>query len=156
MAGKGDTPRKVGAAYRTNHERIFMPKLLKNIPELKDRRERWLRALEGGSFKQGTGQLRENDRYCCLGVACKISGLGEYDDDDMYRVDKEIDSADLAGLPSVRKVLGMTSPQAHVAACLNDGDNMIYGVQDVNPENKKCSFKEIAAFFRKIWRQPRG
>lgn len=38
---------------------------------------KWVNALESGKFKQGKGQLyKENpDRYCCLGVLCKVQGV---------------------------------------------------------------------------------
>lgn len=36
---------------------------------------KWLKALRSGEFKQGKYDLRNNnDEYCCLGVAAKISG----------------------------------------------------------------------------------
>lgn len=36
-------------------------------------------ALRSGEYEQGTGVLRStNNRFCCLGVACDISGLGEW------------------------------------------------------------------------------
>lgn len=31
-----------------------------------------LDALRSGKYEQGTGQLRFNNRFCCLGVACDI------------------------------------------------------------------------------------
>ena len=38
-------------------------------PEIK---ERWLIALRSGNYQQGKGQLKDGDRYCCLGVLCDI------------------------------------------------------------------------------------
>lgn len=36
-------------------------------------------ALRSGDYKQGQGLLRpREDQFCCLGVACDISGLGEW------------------------------------------------------------------------------
>lgn len=36
----------------------------------------WIEALEGGEYKQGKHLLRayKTDAYCCLGVACDLSG----------------------------------------------------------------------------------
>lgn len=34
--------------------------------------------LESGKYKKGIGRLRYGDSYCCLGVACDISGVGEW------------------------------------------------------------------------------
>lgn len=46
----------------------------------RERIQMWADALRSGEYKQGTGTLKDEDgRYCCLGVACEISGLGEWD-----------------------------------------------------------------------------
>jgi hypothetical protein len=34
--------------------------------------------LESGKYEKGVGRLRDGDTYCCLGVACDISGVGEW------------------------------------------------------------------------------
>lgn len=42
----------------------------------------WVAALRSGKYKQGRGYLRREIRgemeYCCLGVLCDISGVGEW------------------------------------------------------------------------------
>lgn len=45
--------------------------------ELGPNQEKWLQALESGEYKQGKKKLRVEDRFCCLGVACEISGMVE-------------------------------------------------------------------------------
>ncbi len=36
----------------------------------------WLEALESGKFEQGSDFLRSaDDKFCCLGVACELSGV---------------------------------------------------------------------------------
>lgn len=36
-------------------------------------------ALDSGKYAQGDAALRtKNDKFCCLGVACDISGLGQW------------------------------------------------------------------------------
>jgi len=37
--------------------------------------DKWTTALRSGEYQQGSGCLHDNDRYCCLGVACTISGI---------------------------------------------------------------------------------
>lgn len=37
----------------------------------------WLDALRSGNYRQGRGELRCNDNYCCLGVLCKIGPTEE-------------------------------------------------------------------------------
>jgi len=53
-------------------------------------RKKWIEALESGEYEQGKKRLRtEDDGYCCLGVACDISELGEwvdYEGDYEYKV----------------------------------------------------------------------
>ncbi len=42
-------------------------------------RRRWIDALRSGKYTQGRNRLKNNDNsFCCLGVACDISGLGEW------------------------------------------------------------------------------
>lgn len=48
--------------------------------------EEWLEALEGGKYAQATGQLRMDDGYCCLGVACDLYTHGGWVGDG-YRLD---------------------------------------------------------------------
>lgn len=47
-------------------------------------RKKWADALRHGGYIQGTGGLRIADSYCCLGVACDISGLGRWTEQGKY------------------------------------------------------------------------
>lgn len=38
----------------------------------KEQKAKWIEALRSGDYKQGQGALREDDRFCCLGLACEI------------------------------------------------------------------------------------
>ena len=39
----------------------------------------WVSELRSGKYPQTSGQLRDSEgAYCCLGVACEISNLGEW------------------------------------------------------------------------------
>jgi len=35
--------------------------------------KKWVAALRSGKYEQGTGQLRNGDTYCCLGVLCDVA-----------------------------------------------------------------------------------
>lgn len=37
---------------------------------------KWVAALRSGEYQQGDRQLRDGDRYCCLGVLCEVADLG--------------------------------------------------------------------------------
>jgi len=59
-------------------------------------REQWVEALRSEKYQQGQDKLRDGNKFCCLGVACDISGLGEwvttehFDDDGMPLTGYEI------------------------------------------------------------------
>lgn len=40
----------------------------------RDNIQKWVDALRSGEYKQCYGVLSDGEGYCCLGVACKISG----------------------------------------------------------------------------------
>lgn len=42
-------------------------------------KEKWVKALRSGRYKQGRGRLKRGDKYCCLGVLCKIMRLKSRD-----------------------------------------------------------------------------
>lgn len=69
-----------------------------------------IEALQSGRYEQGFSRLRTRyDQYCCLGVACDISGLGEWvlESDGWYY--KVGDNADYAVMPkAVADWLGTT------------------------------------------------
>lgn len=46
--------------------------------EQKAHRKIWVDALRSGKYNQTTGYLQDARGFCCLGVACDISGLGEW------------------------------------------------------------------------------
>ena len=50
--------------------------------EQAEHRSDWVKALRSGKYKRAVGQLHDADgNYCVLGVACDISGLGEWTTD---------------------------------------------------------------------------
>lgn len=48
----------------------------------------WVEALRSGKYEQGKGALKQDNKYCCLGVLCELSGLSEFEegsyDEDKY------------------------------------------------------------------------
>lgn len=51
-------------------------------------KERWVRALRSGEYQQGTGQLRKEDKYCCLGVLTDLYDKRFRADGSGWRTDK--------------------------------------------------------------------
>jgi len=46
--------------------------------EIIEHRKQWIFALRSGEYNQGILSLKNQNAFCCLGVACDISGLGEW------------------------------------------------------------------------------
>jgi len=45
-------------------------------PEIK---QKWIEALKSGEYKQTDGKLRQDNRFCCLGVLCDIIDPSKWD-----------------------------------------------------------------------------
>lgn len=91
---------------------------------LNDNAKKWVVALRSGEYKQTTNQLynADEDAYCCLGVACAISGLSW--------------NKQLSLLPDVvQKWLGLYSANGHYF-----GDGWLVNDNDVYHK----TFAEIA------------
>ena len=41
-------------------------------------KKRWIKALRSGEYEQGREDLKVDEKFCCLGVLCDISGLGSW------------------------------------------------------------------------------
>lgn len=91
-------------------------------------KQKWLKALRSGKYKQGNGKLRSKDNYCCLGVLCIVTGNTKNRD-----MSQQYPIQDLMGYTNTPKEFcGLTNTQQVKLASLNDICNM--------------SFKEIAAY----------
>jgi len=55
---------------------------ISGTPEQLLARRKWVDALRSGKYAQTTGTLRDQHGFCCLGVACDVSGKGEWAADD--------------------------------------------------------------------------
>lgn len=103
-------------------------------------KKKWLEALRNGKFQQGGGCLfdEEKNKYCCLGVACKIQGnaksklIGGYIDD--------------PAIFEVPKILQGTDDENKVVAKLT---SMNHGTRLDGVLQKKKTFKGIANWIEK-------
>jgi hypothetical protein len=48
------------------------------MSKLNPNAQKWVDALRSGKYQQAQGHLRNGDSFCCLGVACDISGIGTW------------------------------------------------------------------------------
>ena len=82
---------------------------------LNEMEQKLVAALRSGKYTQTDGQLRKSDtnQYCCLGVACDISGLGQWDDKDadvfVTTEDDDRYTSEAVLPPKVLKALGWSS-----------------------------------------------
>lgn len=96
-----------------------------------DLKAKWIANLRSGKYAQGRGLLRglAND-YCCLGVLCDISGLGQWEnrtDDSMmlFISDKgKPYMEDVVG--ELREDLGLTNDQVNKLISLNDTEKLTF------------------------------
>lgn len=115
----------------------------------KELKDKWVKALRSGEYKQGVAHLvNENDQghyksYCCLGVLCKIKG---YKDDqfELYNTLTEfVENSDLFPaneiINTVLEEFGISEKDQDILVTMNDGDNR----EDVPPQ-RRHSFNEIA------------
>ena len=104
--------------------------------------KKWLKSLRSGEYDQGKGRLRTEDSFCCLGVACDISGLGRWEGDIFYT---EGDYFHIVYLPeAVMSWLGITTRSGKF---FNEDKDIIWSLSDTNDEGK--SFAEIADLIEK-------
>ena len=105
----------------------------------------WLKALRSGNYKQGRGQLRYDENYCCLGVACDISKIGGwrqiYDDDNYYEysyiLNKEKHSNSIFLPDTLAIKLNLDGPLGEKLMNLNDGGSSFVEIADFYEDYKK-------------------
>lgn len=138
-------------------------------------KERWISALESGSYQQTTGKLTNGDGFCCLGVLCEIAEqdqvvLKQIGNEDLGMVyvsktdPKDRDSAVLpiavmqwADMDSSNTILRLPVAEVEVGGFdvdkdgsgWNEEDNTVTtSLADLN-DNYGLSFEQIAEVVRK-------
>lgn len=117
----------------------------------------WLAKLESGELTQGTGALEQNDKFCCLGVACNVVGA-EREPSTFLENAMTYDGAQDYLPNTVRKKLGLKDidPVVKVALKPNgvfdleklpDDDDDGYRLSILN-DQYYLTFKEIAKVIR--------
>ena len=109
---------------------------------------RWLEALESGKYNQGIGNLKSNDRYCCLGVACELLGLSQKIEDGMiyFGYDHSYHSAIMPY--TSWKLLGLKDGSGYFEELNIDG-NIIKNRTLAFLNDSGWTFKQIANVIRK-------
>lgn len=106
--------------------------------------DKWTKALRSGEYKQGAGALKRDDCYCCLGVLCDISGLGEWDnrarssEQASYRIMGMLRV--LGAFDMVQEWAGLISPNG-VAKNKHEESSLVY-----KNDKENLSFSQIADY----------
>lgn len=103
--------------------------------EQKEHRKQLVAALRSGNYQQTTKVLKDENGFCCLGVACDISGLGEWTASNRYKTPTKTEVCVLP--PIVADWLGIDQ----AGRFINDGLKDALWVKN---DMSRMTFNEIA------------
>lgn len=127
----------------------------------KNHRKKWVAALRSGEYSQTDGALHKpaNNGFCCLGVACDISGLGKWEGD-VYGIltyRPKTGKGSPTNLPgAVRDWLGLRTVSGQFKEADDDiyqGEELIKTSLVAKNDEEGYTFKEIADI---IESEPKG
>ena len=117
-------------------------------------KDKWVAALKSGNYEQGTGCLRNKDRFCCLGVLCDIINkeleVGKWDnkyfnnnDHYVFRIN---DTIDHGGLPlQIQEIAGIGSRSGSINYINKKYETLSY------LNDKGSTFEQIAEIIEENW-----
>jgi hypothetical protein len=119
---------------------------------------KWVEALRSGEYKQGTGFLCCEGRYCCLGVLCKINNrpllLTEISKEEAAELgvifDKSNNKLSPAFESAYRVLQDLGSFPHNVYAWIRNQAS--FSLADCN--DKGLTFLEIADIIEQVWQEP--
>lgn len=121
----------------------------------------WVEALRSGEYKQGFGQLRVEDEFCCLGVACDLAlkhGVKVEVDTEKYgeRMCTRYDMSRSVLPIAVKEWLGAGDTNPYLPAELADEFNLRkLSLAALNDDG--ASFDDIAYYIERAWlKEPNG
>lgn len=125
----------------------------------KEIKAEWVKALNSGEYEQGSGYLRANDSFCCLGVLCEVfrgehpnkievelgcSGVYTYNSRENYPPD---DVVEWAELNSDNPIITLDADDLTELKGRVDKDKPAYFLSDLNDFG--IPFKTIAKLIDK-------
>lgn len=99
----------------------------------KELKEKWVAALRSGKYHQAKRCLNHLDMFCCLGVACDISGLGQWSSSE-YFVEGESKSSGWLS-HEMRERYGLSAGDSMALAVLNDDGKTFLQIADHIEQN---------------------
>lgn len=109
------------------------------MQQLTELQEKWLKALESGRYKQSKHFLKRDGGYCCLGVACRITGK---------KFNRKGLCEGMEGVvpDSVKKELRLRSSEGHGTQYFEIDGCQFVALASANDHG--ASFRQIAALVR--------
>lgn len=85
---------------------------------------KWIAALKSGEYEQARQVLRHDERFCCLGVLCEVSGVERSDFGGGYIFGDDEDGNEMWGETELAGHLLAEVGEDNQKACIrmNDGD----------------------------------
>lgn len=102
-------------------------------------KEKWIAALRSGEYKQTEKYLYDGYGYCCLGVACKITGTEDWAMK-KWGLPRDVEIEEDVKLNIPDFMLDYNSDVVDTLTYMNDG----VPSTKYNPTGRKHSFSEIA------------
>ena len=122
-----------------------------------ERKAEWLAALRSGTYPQDVGQLRTDQGFCCLGVACDLhvkAGLSSWAADDaMGGFEHQLPNRDASPCypeGDVLAWLGLPSPTFTSALTLIMPNGKARPITSLN-DDSGLSFAQIADLIEAQW-----
>ena len=96
-------------------------------------KQKWVKALRSGRYKQTTGMLQLGRAYCCLGVLCRIAGARKRPRTNEFVWRGEADWSELPD--TMRADLGLDLKAEGHLVNMNDGGKTFDQIADYIEEN---------------------
>lgn len=85
---------------------------------------KWLAALRSNKYAQGRDWLRNNSKYCCLGVACDVLKPNGWNDANSWQYDNYASRSTTVIPDSVRSLIRLSKKEQDHLINMNDrGDD---------------------------------
>lgn len=118
----------------------------------------WLKALRSGKYKQGRGALKQGDLFCCLGVACDISGLDKWQTGITTSLETYLDKVGSLPVENMRRLELSNTAGVFDIKNINTKDKQIQHLMDSSSacalahlNDEGVSFNQIADFIEENW-----
>lgn len=117
----------------------------------------WVNALRSGEYEQTTGGLKREDAYCCLGVACELSKLDQfnvYGEYLGYGGTLPVQVVDYLGVPGTnpvvpREIAKQYAPDASNSLERSEGQERFISLASLNDYG--ATFLQIADIIEAMW-----